>query len=101
MIEVLVSSGTDADRKTRLLEALVEALDGAGTDPNDIMVFFAEIDRAVAPSAAAGLRHQSQASNHATVVVAALRTTVGEVVRCLPNFAPVPYIVHRIPAHSS
>jgi hypothetical protein len=46
MIEVLLSSGTDADRKTRLLAALVEALDGAGTDPNDIMVFFGEIDRA-------------------------------------------------------
>lgn len=45
MIEVHVSSGTDADRKTRLLTALVEALDGAGTDPNDIMVFFEEIDR--------------------------------------------------------
>ena len=46
MIEVLVSSGTDADRKTRLLAALVETLDGAGTDPNYIMVFFGEIDRA-------------------------------------------------------
>jgi hypothetical protein len=46
MIEVVVSSGTEADRKTRLLAALVEALDGAGTDPNDIMVFFGEIDRA-------------------------------------------------------
>jgi phenylpyruvate tautomerase PptA (4-oxalocrotonate tautomerase family) len=46
MIEVLVSSGTDTDRKTRLLAALVEALEGAGTDPNDIMVFFGEIDRA-------------------------------------------------------
>jgi phenylpyruvate tautomerase PptA (4-oxalocrotonate tautomerase family) len=46
MIEVLVSSGTNADGKTRLLAALVEALDGAGTDPNDIMVFFGEIDRA-------------------------------------------------------
>jgi phenylpyruvate tautomerase PptA (4-oxalocrotonate tautomerase family) len=45
MIEVLVSSGTDADRKTRLLAALIETLDGAGTDPNDVMVFFAEIDR--------------------------------------------------------
>jgi phenylpyruvate tautomerase PptA (4-oxalocrotonate tautomerase family) len=45
MIEVLVSSGTDAGRKTRLLAALIEALDGAGTDPNDIMVFFGEIDR--------------------------------------------------------
>ena len=47
MIEVLVSSGTDTNRKTRLLAALVEALDGAGNDPNDIMVFFGEIDRAV------------------------------------------------------
>ena len=37
---------TDADRKRRLLAALVEARDGAGTDPNDLMVFFAEIDRA-------------------------------------------------------
>ena len=46
MIEVPVSSGTDADRKTRLLAALVEVLDAAGTDPNDIMVFFGEIDRA-------------------------------------------------------
>jgi phenylpyruvate tautomerase PptA (4-oxalocrotonate tautomerase family) len=46
MIEVLVSSGTDAEWKTRLLAALVEALDGAGTDPNDVMVFFEEIDRA-------------------------------------------------------
>jgi phenylpyruvate tautomerase PptA (4-oxalocrotonate tautomerase family) len=46
MIEVLVSSGTDAGRKTRLLQALVEALGGAGTDPNDVMVFFGEMDRA-------------------------------------------------------
>ena len=46
MIEVLVSSGTDVERKRRLLAALVEALDGAGTDPNDILVFFGEIDRA-------------------------------------------------------
>jgi phenylpyruvate tautomerase PptA (4-oxalocrotonate tautomerase family) len=46
MIEVLVSSGTEADKKTRLLAALVEALDRAGTDPNDIIVFFGEIDRA-------------------------------------------------------
>jgi phenylpyruvate tautomerase PptA (4-oxalocrotonate tautomerase family) len=45
MIEVLVSSGTDAGRKTRLLAALVEALYDAGTDPNDVMVFFEEIDR--------------------------------------------------------
>ena len=46
MIEVPVSPGTDADRKTRLLAALVEVLDAAGTDPNDIMVFFGEIHRA-------------------------------------------------------
>jgi hypothetical protein len=46
MIEVLVSSGTDAARKARLLAALVETLEGVGTDPNDIMVFFGEIDRA-------------------------------------------------------
>jgi phenylpyruvate tautomerase PptA (4-oxalocrotonate tautomerase family) len=46
MIEVLVSSGTDAGRKTRLLAALVEALASAGTDSNDIMVFFGDIDRA-------------------------------------------------------
>lgn len=46
MIEVLVSSGTDTARKTRLLATLVEALADAGTDPNDVMVFFGEIDRA-------------------------------------------------------
>jgi phenylpyruvate tautomerase PptA (4-oxalocrotonate tautomerase family) len=46
MIEVLVSSGTDAARKARLLAALVETLEGVGTDPNDIMVFFGEVDRA-------------------------------------------------------
>jgi phenylpyruvate tautomerase PptA (4-oxalocrotonate tautomerase family) len=46
MIEVLVSTGTEAGRKTRLLAALVETLAGAGTDPNDIMVFFGELDRA-------------------------------------------------------
>jgi phenylpyruvate tautomerase PptA (4-oxalocrotonate tautomerase family) len=46
MIEVLVSSGTDTARKTHLLATLVEALADAGTDPNDVMVFFGEIDRA-------------------------------------------------------
>ena len=46
MIEVFVSTGTDADRRKRLLAALVEALDGAGTDPNDTMAFFGDIDRA-------------------------------------------------------
>jgi hypothetical protein len=63
MFEVLVSSGTDADRKTRLLAALVEALEDVGTDPNDIMVFFGESSAPVAPSAAVCLRHQSQATN--------------------------------------
>jgi len=67
MIEVPVSSGTDADRKTRLLAALVEVLDAACTDPNDIMGVLRERSIApVAPSAAVGLRDQSQASNHAT-----------------------------------
>lgn len=46
MIEVLVSSGTDADRKKGLVTALVEKLGEAGIDPNDIMVFFLETDRA-------------------------------------------------------
>jgi Tautomerase enzyme len=46
MIEVLVSSGTDTDRKKSLVAALVEELGEAGIDPNDIMVFFLETDRA-------------------------------------------------------
>ena len=46
MIEVLISSGTDADRKKGLVAALVEKLGEAGIDPNDIMVFFLETDRA-------------------------------------------------------
>ena len=46
MIEVLVSSGTDTDRKKRLVAALVDKLGEAGIDPNDIMVFFLETDRA-------------------------------------------------------
>jgi hypothetical protein len=40
MIEVLVSSGTDTNRKKGLVAALVEKLGEAGIDPNDIMVFF-------------------------------------------------------------
>src|ERR1700734_4146731 len=36
VIEVLVSSGTDTDRKRALVAALVEKLGGAGIDPNDI-----------------------------------------------------------------
>jgi hypothetical protein len=46
MIEVLVSSGTEADRKRSLLSAIVTRLQAAGTDQNDVMVFFGEIDRA-------------------------------------------------------
>jgi hypothetical protein len=46
MIEVLVSSGTDTSRKKSLVVALVEKLGEAGIDPNDIMVFFLETDRA-------------------------------------------------------
>jgi len=46
MIEVLVSSGTDINRKKGLVAALVEKLGEAGIDPNDIMVFFLETDRA-------------------------------------------------------
>ena len=47
-----------------------------GQVQNDIMVFFGEIDRASSSFGGGGLRNQSQASNHAIVVVAALRTTV-------------------------
>jgi len=46
MIEVLVSSGTDTNRKKGLIAALVEKLGEAGIDANDIMVFFLESDRA-------------------------------------------------------
>jgi hypothetical protein len=46
MIEVLISSGTGTDRKKALVAALVEKLGEAGTDPNDVMVFFLETDRA-------------------------------------------------------
>ena len=46
MIEVLVSSGTDTNRKKGLVAALVEELGEAGIDANDIMVFFLETDRA-------------------------------------------------------
>jgi hypothetical protein len=45
MIEVLVSSGTDTDRKRSLVAALVEKLGEASVDPNNIMVFFLETDR--------------------------------------------------------
>ena len=46
MIEVLISTGTDTDRKRCLVAALVEKLGKAGIDPNDIMVFLLETDRA-------------------------------------------------------
>ena len=45
IIEVQLSSGTEEDRKRSLLSAIVTCLQ-AGTDPNDVMVFFGEIDRA-------------------------------------------------------
>jgi hypothetical protein len=45
-IEVLVSSETDTSTKKSLVAALVEKLGEAGVDPNDIMVFFLEADRA-------------------------------------------------------
>ena len=45
MIEVLVSSGTDTNRKKGLVAALVEKLGEADIGPNDIMVFFLETDR--------------------------------------------------------
>ena len=57
MIEVLVSSGTDTDRKRALVAALVEKLGGAGIDPNDIMVsFWRPIVRADHPAAASSHR---------------------------------------------
>jgi phenylpyruvate tautomerase PptA (4-oxalocrotonate tautomerase family) len=46
MVEVLVSSGTEQDRKRSLLSEIVTRLQAAGTDPNDVMVIFGEIDRA-------------------------------------------------------
>jgi len=46
MIEVLVTSGTDPSTKKGLVAALVEKLGETGIDPNDIMVFFLETDRA-------------------------------------------------------
>ena len=45
MIEALLSAGTDDARKRSLLAAIVTRLAAAGTDPNDVMVFFGEIDR--------------------------------------------------------
>ena len=46
IIEVLVSSGTETERKRALVKSLVEHLAAAAVDPNDLMVFFLETDRA-------------------------------------------------------
>ncbi|MFD3916107.1 tautomerase family protein [Streptomyces sp. NPDC058603] len=46
MIEAVLSSGTEKERKRLLLSAIVTHLQAAGTDPNDVMVFFGEFDRA-------------------------------------------------------
>ena len=46
MVEALLSSGTEEERKRSLLSAIVTRLQAAGTDSNDVMVFFGEIDRA-------------------------------------------------------
>jgi hypothetical protein len=45
MIEALLSSGAGEDRKRRLLSAIVSRLEETGTDSNDVVVFFGEIDR--------------------------------------------------------
>ncbi|MFD1522987.1 tautomerase family protein [Pseudonocardia yunnanensis] len=45
MIEALLSSGTADARKRLLLSAMVSRLQAAGTDPDDVMVFFGEVDR--------------------------------------------------------
>ena len=56
MIEVLVSTGTDTNRKKGLVAALVEKLGEAGIDPNDIMVFFLEeVQRPLATVVIGGL----------------------------------------------
>jgi len=46
MIEAVLSSGTAENRKRSLLSAIVTRLQAAGIDPNDVMVFFGEMDRA-------------------------------------------------------
>jgi hypothetical protein len=46
MIEVLVSSGTQAKQKHALLAALIARLEMVGVDKNDVLVFFGEVDRA-------------------------------------------------------
>lgn len=46
LIEVLISTATELDRKKSLVLALVEKLGEVGVDANNIMVFFLETDRA-------------------------------------------------------
>jgi phenylpyruvate tautomerase PptA (4-oxalocrotonate tautomerase family) len=46
MIEAVLQSGTEKERKRSLLAAIVTHLEAAGTDPNDVIVLFGEIDRA-------------------------------------------------------
>jgi phenylpyruvate tautomerase PptA (4-oxalocrotonate tautomerase family) len=46
MIEAVLSSGTEKERKRSLLSAIATRLQAAGTDPNDVIVLFSEIDRA-------------------------------------------------------
>jgi hypothetical protein len=64
MIEVLVSSGTDADRKARLLAALVEALKALALIRTISWCSSARSIAPVARPAAVGWPHPSQASNH-------------------------------------
>jgi hypothetical protein len=64
MIEVLVSSGTDTNRKKGLVSALVEKLGETGIDPNDIMVFFLETDRASGSFGAASSHHLLPSPDH-------------------------------------
>jgi hypothetical protein len=64
MIEVLVSSGTDTDRKKGLLAALVENLREAGIDPNDIMFFFGRPIARTDHSGAVGSHHLWPSPDH-------------------------------------
>jgi hypothetical protein len=85
-IEVLLSSGTEADRKARLLTALVEGLGRAGTDANDIMVFFGEIDRASGSFSGGRLAHRSQAT-HDTFKRFALTGSLTRFTRLSPSWS--------------
>jgi hypothetical protein len=64
MIEVLVSSGTDTNRKKSLVAALIEKLGEAGIDPNDIMVFFWRPIARADHSVAAGSHHLLPSPDH-------------------------------------